>query len=100
MIVVLAQASIQPHKRSEFLAALQVVVAASRAESGCLAYAAAESSETANQFMIVERWNRRSSLDAHLATKHAQAFLGVADACVASPPSLEVFDIAGVDRLM
>jgi quinol monooxygenase YgiN len=99
MIVVIAQASVQPQKRDEFVAALQVVVAASRAESGCLAYDAAESSEVANQFVIVERWDHRSSLDAHLGTRHALKFLGVAAACVAAPPSLEVFDIAGVDRL-
>jgi quinol monooxygenase YgiN len=100
MIVVIAQASIQPQKRDAFRAALQIAVTTSRGEDGCLAYDAAESSETANQFVIVERWDQRSSLDAHLGAPHTQAFLGVAADCVAAPPSLEVFDIAGVDRLM
>jgi quinol monooxygenase YgiN len=100
MIVVIAQAVIQPQKRDEFLAALAIVIAASRTEDGCLVYDAAESTEAANQFVIVERWDQRSSLDAHLGTAHARTFLGVAQACVAAPPSLEVFNLAGVDRLM
>ena len=100
MIVVVAQASIRPQRRDTVLAALQIVVEASGGEDGCLAYDAAESSETANQFVIVERWDQRSSLDAHPACRIHRNCSASPPIASTAPPSLEVFDIAGIDRLM
>ena len=56
-------------------AGLADLIAATRAEEGCLAYAAYESSAVPGTYVTVEEWREQADLDAHMQTPHiAQAF--------------------------
>ena len=55
--------------------ALAELVAATRAEEGCLAYEAFESAAAPGMFVTVEEWRSQDDLDQHMATPHvARAF--------------------------
>lgn len=56
-------------------AALADLVAATRAEEGCLAYEAYESGAAPGLFVTVEQWRSQADLDQHMSTPHvARAF--------------------------
>ncbi len=65
--------------------AMATMVAASRAEDGCLAYAYAQDVLDPGLIHVVERWRDRAALDAHFRTAHlaewrtAWAGIGIAD---------------------
>ena len=55
--------------------ALAELVAATRAEDGCLAYEAYESGAAPGLFVTVEQWRAQDDLDQHMTTSHvARAF--------------------------
>ena len=55
--------------------ALAELVAATRAEEGCLHYEAYESGAAPGLFVTVEEWRNQDDLDAHMQTPHiAKAF--------------------------
>ncbi len=55
--------------------ALAELAEASRAEEGCLTYAAFESGAAPGLFVTVEEWRAQSDLDQHMTTPHiARAF--------------------------
>lgn len=56
-------------------AGLAELVAATRAEEGCLAYDAYESTAVPGTFVTIEAWRAQADLDAHMTTAHiAKAF--------------------------
>ena len=74
MIIVAAKIRTKPGKRDDFIKAAQSVIAATRAESGCLRYELYASTEDVNGLMYFEEWANRAALDAHMKTPHLVAF--------------------------
>jgi len=82
MIHVIAQISIQPGRRDDFLAEFHQIVPLVLAEEGCLEYGPAIDAETPiaaqqtdeNLVVIVEKWESVAHLEAHLVAEHMQAY--------------------------
>lgn len=55
-------------------AALDDLVAATRAEDGCLEYSAHIRPDSPGEAFIFERWRDKAALDAHAASAHLAAF--------------------------
>ncbi len=53
---------------------LQIMVSATRAESGCLQYALSEDLLEPGLLRIVEKWTDEAALSAHLQSPHVAAF--------------------------
>ncbi len=70
MIVVTGEFRLPVDARAEAIAAMARVVAATRAEAGCLEYAYAEDVLEPGLFRVVERWESREALAAHFAAPH------------------------------
>ncbi|MGN6251348.1 MAG: putative quinol monooxygenase [Marmoricola sp.] len=65
----------KPESREAIVAGLAELVAATRAEEGCISYTAYESSTQPGVFVTVETWRNQADLDAHMQTPHiAKAF--------------------------
>lgn len=64
--------------RPAIAAALPNVVAATRAEDGCLEYGCYEDTQAAGRYAFVERWRDQAALDAHLRSPHMAAWMQVA----------------------
>jgi quinol monooxygenase YgiN len=85
MIVVLASFRMPPEHIASAKALLPGVVAATRAEDGCIAYDVSEDAFEAGVFRVAERWASEEALQAHFATPHmaqwgaARAAMGMTD---------------------
>lgn len=74
MIVVTGEFRMPVERRSEALAAMARVIALSRAEPGCRAYAYAEDVLEPGLFRVIERWDSRAALAAHFEAPHMKAW--------------------------
>ena len=74
MLVVIGEFRIPLEHASEALAAMARVIAASRAEPGCLAYSYAEDMLEPGLFRVSEAWESREALSAHFSTVHLRVW--------------------------
>jgi len=74
MLIVLAKAKIGADAMDPARAAIAAMVAASIAESGCIAYAFTQDMLDPSVIHIVEKWQDEAALAAHFATPHMAAF--------------------------
>lgn len=74
MLVVIGSAQVDPAAIPQLKVAAAEMMAATRAEAGCLSYSLAVEDEAAGTMTIAERWADEASLRAHGATPHMAAF--------------------------
>lgn len=70
------------------LAALETVVEQTRAEQGCLGYAAHVHAEDPCRVLFQERWEDQGALDRHWASEHLATFREHAASRLAVAPTL------------
>ena len=93
MIGIGTRICVKSSDREVFLAATRSLVAAVRAESGCLSYATYEDMEAANAFYFVGRYRDQAAVDAHIASAHVKTFMGALDGCKSSEPEGAFYDL-------
>jgi len=74
MLIVLAKAQVGDVAMAAAKAAIADMVAASNAESGCIAYAFTQDVLQPTILHIVEKWQDEAALAEHFATPHMAAF--------------------------
>ena len=74
MLVVIGEFRLSPEHAAAAAEAMARVIAASRAEPGCLAYAYAEDVLEPGLFRVSEAWESRAALRAHFATDHMRVW--------------------------
>lgn len=74
MLIVLAKAKVSADAMDAVRTAIADMVAASNAESGCIAYAFTQDLLEPGVIHIVEKWQDDAALSAHFATPHMAAF--------------------------
>ena len=74
MILVIGTFRLPPESREAARAALGRVIASSRAEPGCIAYAYAEDVLEPGLFRVNEAWETREALAAHFETPHMKVW--------------------------
>ncbi len=67
MIIVGGTFEVAPGQRDAFIAGRLELMAASRAEAGCLDYSFSADPIEAGRVILFERWETQAHLDAHLA---------------------------------
>ena len=72
-------------------AAIEALIAPTRAEAGCINYDLHLSSEDPSAFMLYENWMSKKDLDEHLAMPYLQDFLGKADDMLAEPVGIALW---------
>ena len=79
MIHVVARASIRPEMLDDYLKIVRALLPTVRAEDGCLRYEPcldyAEDGSRAPFVTMLESWESKAHLDAHLASAHMKAFV-------------------------
>ena len=88
VVVVLFRA--KPGCGADAEAAFAEAVPPTHAEEGCVAFAVHRVAGDADRFALIERWESREALDAHLATPHLHAFRERGAELWAEPPQLTV----------
>ncbi|NWG53812.1 MAG: antibiotic biosynthesis monooxygenase [Hydrogenophilaceae bacterium] len=88
MIVIQGSVRISPDKMDQVREAARAMIAATRAEDGCIAYTFAEDVLEPGLIHIIERWRDQAAITAHGKTPHMAAF-GAALAAI-KPHGLKV----------
>jgi len=70
MLIVAGTVRVPPVNLDAFRPHMAAMVAASRAEDGCLAYSYAEDVAEPGLLHVLERWDSQSALDAHFQSTH------------------------------
>lgn len=84
--------SCKPEKQAEYEAFIGKLVAASRAESGNLAYSHFKKLNADNEYAIIEHWRDDAAIEAHNQTVHFQQFLKHISDFVSTQPQVIVVD--------
>lgn len=74
MLLVTGEFRFPANHRAEADITMARMIAATRAEAGCIEYAFAEDVVESGLFRIFERWESRDALAAHFETPHMQAW--------------------------
>jgi len=86
---------IKPEQAAAFEAAFKTCIAATRQETGCIAYDLNRSSEDASRYINYERWASVPALAAHLATEHTVKLLTTVGPFLDGSPEIKVYFFAG-----
>ncbi|GMK41501.1 monooxygenase [Paenibacillus sp. CCS19] len=92
MLIVHAHLQIIPDQEEVFLEAVHVLLPASRAEEGNIAYDLLKSTEQEHRYTMVELWRDQAAIALHNASEHFQSFVKQASAFMAAPMDLQVFN--------
>jgi quinol monooxygenase YgiN len=74
VILILGTFTVDPARVDEARAAMDAMIAASRAEDGCLEYGYAPDLAEPGLFHVIERWRDRAAFDGHVAAPHLAAW--------------------------
>lgn len=75
------------------MAAIEALIAPTRAEAGCINYDLHQSPEDPSAFMLYENWVSKKDLDEHLAMPYLQDFLAKADDLLAEPVGIALWQM-------
>lgn len=92
MIAVVALREVEAGKEDEYLRCAENVVRETRKEQGCISYECCRNSENAMRFAMIEKWENRECLDAHMQTAHFKEFIA-ATKDMGQGSSIEVFSV-------
>jgi len=95
MILIQGYIKVAPENVAKVKELAGPLVAATRQELGCLAYAFAEDLSEPGLIHIAERWADDAALDAHNKTPHLAAFMGAMPALAPSAVRIARYDAEG-----
>lgn len=70
MLVVVAKFTVKPGKKEELLALAKDLIAATRAETGCISYTLLEDPYDDNGLVFLEEWADKEALERHFTMPH------------------------------
>lgn len=97
MILVVGTFRVDPARLDAARPAMAAMVEASRAEAGCVAYGYAEDVLDAGLIHVVERWEDRDALTAHVATAHIAEWRAAWPALGLGERNLAIYHIAEIE---
>lgn len=92
MILVVGTFRMPPESLAAALPAAQRVVAATRAEDGCIAYSYAQDLFDPGLIHVSEKWRDRAALQAHFQSAHMQAWIAERAGLALSDRDIRVFE--------
>lgn len=94
MIIVIGHAAVDPARVADLRPHLAAMMAATRAEPGCISYSLAIEDEAAGVVSIAERWVDVAALKAHFASPHMAAFNAAGQGVIRSI-DVKRYDVTG-----
>ncbi|SEK76151.1 putative quinol monooxygenase [Streptacidiphilus jiangxiensis] len=89
-VSVVAVLKAKPGREQEMRAQARSMQEASSAEPGCLSYRNYVDPDDPRSWVVVEEWEDRAALDAHLASPHLARSLELSATLLAEPPSMRI----------
>jgi len=91
MISVIAGFAVKDGKEAECLDIVKKLVEATQKENGCIMYECFKSTDDPKKFVIMEKWESKEALDAHMATAHFKEYVPVLDSLSAGGVSVSTY---------
>jgi len=99
MLVVAAECRILPDHWQDFEDSIIDIVESVRSEPGCLRYDITTSIEEPGLFIILEEWESRDHLNAHLETVHINEHNKKTAEWAKAPIKLSIYENVSVQRI-
>ena len=93
MIAVVAGITVKEGRFADYVACAKKIVAETRKENGCIAYEFCQSAGEPLRCAMIEKWESRAALDAHMQTAHFKEFGASTESLIAAPLSVDIYDI-------
>ena len=100
MIVLAGTITFDPERSDDMLAAVAVVVEATRTEEGCLEYVMAADPLVVGQLNLFERWKSDEHLGAHQKAEHSRTFQRSLRDCGVAGVSIDRYEVSGVTKIL
>jgi len=91
MVSVIAGFTVKDGKEAECLAVVKKLVAETQKENGCIMYDCFRSNDDPKKFVIMEKWETKAALDAHMATAHFKEYIPMLDSFSAGGVSVNIY---------
>lgn len=92
MIIIHAHLQVKIDQEQAFLEEAKTLLAATRAEKGNISYDLMKSTDQDHHYTMVELWEDVEATKAHNTSEHFTAFIQKAQAFMAAPMDLKVFN--------
>ena len=92
-VTVVATFKAKPGMEETVRAAIEAVIAPTRAEPGCINYDLHQSTDDPSIFMLYENWVSKRALDEHLAMPYLKALIAKADDMLAEPIGIALYQM-------
>jgi len=96
MIMVTATITSKPGKRDEIISKSHDLIKSTRLEPGCISYDLYARTEDEDVLIMLEQWENREVLDAHMKTEHFKVFGTVIEEFVAKEISIAIYSVEKV----
>ena len=94
MIAVVARIMVKEGRFDDYVKCAEKIVAETRKENGCIAYEFCQSVGEPQKCAMIEKWESRAALDAHMQTAHFKEFIASTESMNAAPSSIDIYDVA------
>ncbi len=90
--LIAAKITLKADKVDAFVAASKTILAASRAEPGCISYTLYQNPHEKTAFFFFEEWKDQAAIDFHFATPHFKAFGDQIKDMIVGAPEIVIFN--------
>lgn len=98
-IIIAGTVRVPPENLARFKPHMEAMLAASRAEDGCLVYSYAEDVAEPGLIRVFEAWRDQAAIDAHFQTPHMAAWRAAWPQFGVSDRQLSLYEVAAERRL-
>jgi quinol monooxygenase YgiN len=92
MVKLIARIDVQPGQGGVVGAALKELAIPSRQEAGCILYDVCRATESPDTLLVLEEWESKEILDAHMQTPHFGAFIEKVGSLLAGEPTIHFIE--------
>jgi quinol monooxygenase YgiN len=89
-LFVIAKITANPGHAQQVRSAINLIIAPTRAEAGCIAYVALCDNSNDHCFVIEEQWQGKDALNAHMLTEHFKTLV----ASIGSIAAIEISELS------
>jgi len=100
MIVLAGTINFDPDRADDMMAAVAVVVEATRAEEGCIEYVMGADPLVAGQLNLFERWESDGHLGAHQRADHSRTFQRALGGFGVTGVSIDRYEVDSVTKVL
>ena len=92
-ISVIVEENIKEGQKDAYIAHMSEMIRLTKEEDGCIAYDLYESIDGSGEIVMVELWESKEALDAHIQSDHFKELVPAAEVFQEEPPKIRVFSI-------